>query len=237
MGYNAPTRDIHLFPKEHAMKTLLYIASAGIFTLLCSCAFVMNGPEDQDTYPPDDRDTIPDDRNDRKDPFTRKTAGCFPFEDNTNRWYYTESGGNHVNILVTDTISDDGITYFRVSFREEQVDTTDDWFKRSSNSIYFSSALIGKYDLFLPAKIDSARGSFASGYSRVSYTYNDSLTIGGTLFHGVITLDYATPFLHGFTTIVFAESIGIVQLVDETGRWPITYRIDSCNVSGEELKF
>jgi hypothetical protein len=213
------------------MNTLLRFAGTAIAGLICSCMVAVNEP--------DGGSTIPDDRrhNDTIVPVTRKTAGCFPFEDNTNRWYYTESGGNRVNILVTDTISDDGITYFRVSFREEQVDTTDDWFKRSASGIYFSSALIGNYSLFLPAKIDSAHGGYLSGPSRASYTYHDSLTLGGTVFHGVLSLEYNVPLLHGFTTIVFADSIGIVQLIDESGRWPITYRIDSCSVSGETKIF
>jgi hypothetical protein len=219
------------FPqKEHAMNTPLRFATLAILILFCSCSVVVTGPEGSDTTPDPDR-------KDRPKPVTRKTSGCFPFEDNTNRWYYTESGGNRVNILVTDTISDDGITYFRVSFREERVDTTDDWFKRSASGIYFAQALIGNYDLFLPAKIDSARGGFISGASRVAYTFSDSLNIGGTPFRSVITLDYSAPILHGFTTIVFADSIGIVQLIDETGRWPITYRIDSCSVSGTVRKF
>jgi hypothetical protein len=213
------------------MKIPLYLTSLAIAGLICSCMVAVNGPDGNTTIP-DDRD--PDDRT---VPVTRKTAGCFPFEDNTNRWYYTESGGNRVNILVTDTISDDGTTYFRVSFREERVDTTDDWFKRSANGIYFASALIGNYSLFLPAKIDSARGGYLSGPSRASYTYHDSLSVGGTLFHGVLSLEYNVPLLHGFTTIVFADSIGIVQLIDESGRWPITYRIDSCSVSGTVRRF
>jgi|WetSurMetagenome_2_1015567.scaffolds.fasta_scaffold86248_2 hypothetical protein len=212
------------------MNTPLRFASLAVLTLLCSCSVMVNGP--------DGSNTIPDqNQNDRPKPVTRKTSGCFPFEDNSNRWYYTESGGNRVNILVTDTISDDGITYFRVSFREERVDTTDDWFKQSASGIYFSSALIGNYDLFLPAKIDSAHGGYLSGPSRASYTYHDSLALGGTIFHGVLSLEYNVPLLHGFTTIVFADSIGIVQLIDETGRWPIIYRIDSCSVSGVVRKF
>jgi hypothetical protein len=217
------------------MNYSLLLICLAIVLSCTSCAVVVTEPDPDGTVPDTNR-VIPDHKDTIK-PVTRKTSGCFPFEDNTNRWYYTESGGNQVTILVTDTISDDGITYFRVSFREERVDTTDDWFKRSANSIYFAQSLLGSYNLFLPALIDSARGTYQSGAARASYTYYDSLSIGGTIFHRALNVDYNVPLLHGFTTIVFADSIGIVELVDKSGRWPITYRIDSCSVSGVMRSF
>ena len=211
------------------MRNVLRQLGLLALTALCSCAVVVNGP--------DADHTVPDDDNDPPVRFTRKTSGCFPFEDNTNRWHYTESGGNRVTILVTDTISDDGTTYFRVSFREEKVDTTDDWFKRAQGGIFFAEALIGNYDLFLPAVIDSARGIYMSGPARASYTYQDSLSLGGSVFRRVLHVKYNVPLLHGFTTIVFADSLGIVELIDESGRWPIAYQIDSCSVSGTVTRF
>jgi hypothetical protein len=211
------------------MKSLFRHLGLLALTVLCSCAVVVNGP--------DADHTVPDDDDDPPVRFTRKTSGCFPFEDNTNRWHYTESGGNRVTILVTDTISDDGTTYFRVSFREENVDTTDDWFKRTNGGIFFAEALTGNYDLFLPAAIDSVRGVFTSGPSRATYTYHDSLSLGGSVFGRALSLEYNVPLLHGFTTIVFADSLGIVELIDKSGRWPITYLIDSCSVSGTVTRF
>ena len=34
------------------------------------------------------------------------STGLFPFQNNTNWWMYTESGGNKLSILVLDTITD-----------------------------------------------------------------------------------------------------------------------------------
>jgi hypothetical protein len=168
---------------------------------------------------------------------TKKIAGFFPFEDNSNIWNYTESGGNTVMILVTDTISDDGSIYYRVSFRENRVDTTDDWFLRSSDGVYFGQSLAGDYDLFLPATVDSASGAFMSAGSNVTYCYYDSLLVNGSMFYAVLRLRYNYPIIHGFNEIVLADSIGIVELIDRHGRWPISYEIDSCLVGGIAKKF
>jgi hypothetical protein len=168
---------------------------------------------------------------------SRSTITYFPFQDNSNRWYYTESGGNTVAIFVTDTISDEGILYYRISFREARVDTTDDWFKQSLSGIQFAQSLIGSYSLFLPSKIDSASGSFISAASSVRYSYYDSLTMRGTVFHKVLKFQYDRPILHGFDEITFADSIGIVELTDFNARWPVTYEIDSCCIFGIVRRF
>jgi hypothetical protein len=166
-----------------------------------------------------------------------RIGGFFPFEDNSNRWNYSESGGNTVGILVTDTISDDGSTYFRVSFRENRVDTTDDWFLRSTSGVFFGQSLTGNYDLFLPSKVDSLSGNFESAGSTVSYEYYDSLSINGTAFSHAVHLHYNNPIIHGFDEITLVDSIGIVELVDHSGRWPIYYTIDSCRVGGNSRIF
>jgi hypothetical protein len=168
---------------------------------------------------------------------SRTIAGFFPFEDNSNKWNYSESGGNTVTILVTDTISDDGVTYFRVSFRENRVDTTDDWFLRSKTGVCFGQSLTGKYDLFIPTKVDSISGCFESAGSTVTYGYYDSLSINGIKFYNAIHFQYNTPIIHGFDEITLVDSIGIVELVDHSGRWPIHYSIDSCRVGGNSKTF
>jgi hypothetical protein len=56
------------------------------------------------------------------------------------------------------------------------------------------------------------------------------------LYH-VLDARYNMPILHGFDEITFADSIGIVRLIDHTGRWPINYLIDSCSVSGVVSRF
>jgi len=208
------------------MKTVLYTLTLIYVWLMCLCTVMMDEPE---TAKPNDPPSNPR--------VARKIGGLFPFEDNSNAWYYTESGGNTVRILVTDTISDDGVIYYRVSFRENRVDTTDDWFQRSTMGIYFGQSLAGKYNLFLPAKIDSVSGSFVSGGPMADYTYYDSLLVNGTLFHNVLRLRYDAPLIHGFDVLTLADSVGIVELIDHHGRWPISYEIDSCSISGIIRKF
>jgi hypothetical protein len=213
------------------MKTVSFLPALIAGLLVSSCMVAVNGP---DTRSPGSRDTSTPPEHQI---FTRATVACFPFQDNSNWWHYTETGNNTTTIHVTDTISDNGIMYYRVSFRENRVDTTDDWFQQSRNGIYFGSSLVGSYSMFLPAKIDSAKGSFISAGLTVRYAYYDSLVISGILFHGVLDARYSNPLLHGFDEITFANSIGIIQLIDHTGRWPIVYTIDSCSVSGMMKRF
>jgi hypothetical protein len=159
----------------------------------------------------------------------------FPFEDNSNWWKFSESSGNNLYILVTDTISDDNVTYYRISFREQKVDTTDDWFKRSAGDIMFGLSLTGMYKKFLPAYIDSVNGSFNNGTNIVNYSYYDSLIVDTKMFHKVLVLSYSVPVIHGFDEITIADSFGIIQLRDFNGRWPITYTLDSCS-TGETVR-
>jgi hypothetical protein len=163
-----------------------------------------------------------------------KTGTLFPFDDNSNWWRYSEIQGNQLIITVTDTISDDGATYYRVLFQEQRVDTTDDWFKRSTAGIMFGAALSGFYDTFLPATFDSVKGSFTSGGSSVAYRRYDSTQVDGVMYRNVFVLTYDTPILHSFDQITFADSVGIVELKDLNGRWPIEYLIDSCSINGTQ---
>jgi hypothetical protein len=213
------------------MKTLIRILCLAAISLACSCAIAVNDPDSPSGGGGGGHDTTPPER------FSYKTGGFFPFEDNTNWWHYTESGGNYVDIRVTDTISDNGILYYRVSFQEYRVDTTDDWFQRSVSGVWFGHSLVGTYSLFLPSKIDSVRGSFVSAGPSAAYTYYDSQSVNGALFHHVLALRYSSPLLHGFDAITFVDSIGIVQLQDHHGRWPIIYNIDSCRIYGVMRKF
>jgi hypothetical protein len=57
------------------------------------------------------------------------------------------------------------------------------------------------------------------------------------MFHNVLQLHYSNPIIHGFDDVTLVDLIGIVQLVDNTGRWPISYAIDSCRVGGNLRKF
>lgn len=203
------------------MNRLLYIVT-GCF-LLSGCAVMVNSPEE------------------RKSPVVQtvitKTKAYFPFENNTNWWSFTETSGNKLDIKVTDTISDDNIMYYRVSFQEHRVDTTDDWFKRIRGDILFGSSLTGSYSTFLPSQLDSVNGSFLCGSNRIKYSFKDSATINGVTFKKILILKYSTAVIHGFEEITMAESIGIVQMRDYNGRWPIDYTVDSCRIDTTIRRF
>jgi hypothetical protein len=222
------------------MNKKFYFIALFIATFICNCDVIVDNPRSSpNDHTPNDTSSHNNSstNNSSNQRITRSIVHFFPFEDNNNIWNYTESEGNKVTILVADTISDDGVTYFRVSFRENRVDTTDDWFSRSASGINFGQSLTGPYELFLPAKIDSTRGSFKSRGSKVEYTYYDSLKIDGSMFHKVLHLAYQSPIIHGFDEITLADSIGVVELIDHTGRWPIDYTIDSCHIGGNSIKF
>jgi hypothetical protein len=220
--------------KKTRFFTLLFLS------LICGCDIIVDNPSSSsNNHSPNDSSSNNNSSNNNSSNqrITRSIIHFFPFEDNTNIWNYSESGENNVVIVVADTISDDGITYFRVSFRENRVDTTDDWFSRSTTGIFFGQSLTGAYDLFLPAKIDSTKGSFKSRGLKVEYTYQDSLKINGSMFHKVLHLVYQSPIIHGFDEIFLVDSIGIVELIDHNGRWPIVYTIDSCRIGGSSQIF
>ncbi len=213
------------------MNRVLYLSIALPLSFICSCDMMIA------EHPKPTLNERPITERPVNQRVVRSIVGFFPFEDNANKWNFTEAGGNTVVILVTDTISDDGNMYFRVSFRENRVDTTDDWFLKSPAGIYFGQSLTGEYDLFLPAKVDSACGRFKSAGSTVEYTFSDSLLINGFMFHRVLHLRYNIPIIHGFDEVTLADSIGIVELVDHNGRWPIVYAIDSCRIGGSSKLF
>ena len=214
------------------MKWYIQLLIAGSVLLFCSCDVIVNGTEKGG-----------DDVTGKKPPivtpekFEFVTAGIFPFDDNDNWWRYSEIDGNQLDIDVTDTISDDDILYYRVSFREHRVDTTDDWFKKEDGVVMFGSSLIGMYDLFLPAKLSSKKGSFSCGSRVVDYTFYDSLTVAGVRYRKVLELRYTAPILHGFDELVLADSLGVIRMKDIDGRWPVCYDIDSCRVYGNVNRF
>ena len=222
------------------MRLYTAIGTATVIALLTSCELMVSGYDSYDDdydYTEDNNDTGGGGKSEEPERISFKTESLFPFQNNTNWWMYSESGGNSLRIAVTDTISDDDIIYYRVSFQEHRVDTTDDWFQQSSSGTLFGPSLTGKYHCFLPPVVDAARDTFTSNGSGVTYTWNASLWCNGTEFDRTVTLKYSSPIIHGFDQIILADSIGIIRLVDYDARWTVTYNIDSCSIDGEVRHF
>jgi hypothetical protein len=198
------------------IKTSLTFAKALFVSacLFCGCTLPSSTPSNEET------------------PFSLSTMSLFPFQNISNWWHYTEQNGNVLAIAVIDTISDNGITYYKVSFKEKNRDTTDDWFRSSAAGIQYSTHLIDTYETFLPAQLQGKNGSFKSATNTVNYSYLDTSRIGGTLFSRVVACKYPSLMLHGFNEIDFADSIGIVSMIDTTGRFPTVYTLDSSSIDG-----
>lgn len=195
------------------------IATAMVVSCM-SCAVWVNSPD------PD----LSEDTTDKKVYRTIFTGGYFPFENNQNWWSFTEDGGNKLSVRVTDTISDDNTIYYRISFQEHRVDTTDDWFKRSGGEVLFGSSLTGTYRRFLPGRLEIVKGRIDSPDSNITYTYYDSLLVNMAIYHNILRMTFNVPFIHGFEEIWVADKVGIIIMKDTNGRWPVVYSLDSCRV-------
>jgi hypothetical protein len=148
----------------------------------------------------------------------------------------SDLSGNTLVISVKDTISDNNIVYFKVSFAERNRDTTDDWFRRSAAGTQYSTSLVGSYETFLPASFTAKNGSFKSSNGTITYSYLDSMRAGGTYVKRVMRLEYSNRILHGFDELDFADSLGIISLIDRSGRFPVTYTLDSASIDGRIYK-
>ncbi len=165
-------------------------------------------------------------------PILTSTSAYFPFQNAQNWWKYTEKNSkNQLSIMVLDTITDADTSFFKISFVEATRPTTNDWFKQSTQGTFYSSALRGVFGSFLPDNFSDDSGSFMSGGNPITYMLKDTLVLG-TRLANVAELSYPNRNFHGFSQIDFAQSIGIVKLIDPVGRLPFVYELDSAYVNG-----
>lgn len=153
-------------------------------------------------------------------------TNIFPFAQSGKTWEYKDEDGNDFKISVIDTISDDGDLYYKVEFREIKLDMVqDDWFISEQGSVKYNDKLNGEYSLFLPASYMRNGGTFNCGSSTIDYEIVSSFAIGTKTYTDVLKLTYSTAVLHGFDEIYFADNIGIIQMIDYDGRWPVYYSL------------
>ncbi len=151
----------------------------------------------------------------------------FPFTTAGKTWGYTDEDGNDFMISVIDTISDEDDLYYKVEFKEVKLNMIqDDWFIRDAEGIKYSDRLMGDFDLFLPKRFIRGGGSFQCNSQNINYEIISSLTLGTTTYTDVLKLSYTKAVLHGFDEIFFADNIGIIQMIDYDGRWPVYYTLD-----------
>ena len=164
--------------------------------------------------------------------FGLNSIGLFPLQ-NSNNWWWYSSNGHPLSIHVLDTTSDNHTTYFKVSFAEAAKDTTINWIRRTSLGTEYSTSLPGPYFVFLPPTFNYKQGSFSLSSSElVSYSYLDSLLVNGKYRKQVMELTFPNRNIHGFDEIDFAVGLGIIRMIDNSGRFPVVYALDSARING-----
>jgi len=208
-----------------ALKTLLIpVSTLVLFSLLMTNCY---GPIDTTRYYYDDEQGQ-----------DGTVGNFFCFENEKNWWEYSDENGNRFSIKVIDTISDNNSLYYKVAFEEHKLKVSqDDWFVREKGQIRFNENLRGTFSLFLPAEFHYQSGEFISSGNTIDYSIYQSITIHDTTVKKVALLEYEQAILHGFDKIYFANNIGIVKMIDDDGRWPIRYSLDSCRIEGEIYRF
>ncbi len=157
----------------------------------------------------------------------------FPIETIENRWHYSDKNGNKLSIRVIDTITDDGDRLFKTQFYEEVVKSTKSyWFLLNNSEVMYSNSLRDEYTKLLPKSYKDDEGSFWVSGSKVKYELHNSYSTSKSQYSDVVELDYSDVTLDGFSKIVFADDYGPIRLVDNSGRWTITYDLDSAYVEG-----
>lgn len=151
----------------------------------------------------------------------------FPFTAAGRVWDYTDEDGNDFVITVRDTISDEGDLYYKVEFKEVKLNMIQsDWFINDGTGIRYSERLQGAFQLFLPKRFLRQGGYFESNCQNIHYKIFSSITLAGKTYKDVLKLSYSQAVLHGFDEIYFADNIGIIQMIDYDGRWPVYYSLD-----------
>ena len=165
--------------------------------------------------------------------FYLNTATLFPFQGSGNWWKYSDTSGHTLSDSVVLTFTDNATTYFKMVVNEKGIDTSDNWLRRSSVGTEYSTSIAGPYSILLPPSFDSKQGSFTSSSGNtVTYSYSDSMLVKGKYRNRVMALTFPQRNIHGFDEIDFADSLGIIRFVDNSGRFPVIYSLDSAKING-----
>jgi len=174
---------------------------------------------------------------DKYDTNTVQMKEIFPVGAQKEQWHFSDEAGNRFTISTEETIVDDGATYQKMKFHESKLNTIEShWFVSERDSVYYSPKLQGSFTTFLPEKFRET-GSFMAGKNKVTYSLQENYSLNGTSVQSAIVLNYSTAILTGFTQLVFADSIGPIRMIDNRGRWPIQYDLDSAFVYGSWKQF
>jgi len=169
---------------------------------------------------------------------TFNALSYFPYQQIGNWWKYSEKGGNSLSITVEDTISDNGTLYYKIAFIEKGKGNYNDWFKyAASKGVVYSSSLSGSYIQFVPPTLYIDGGSFETDSGTITYSKETSVVLNSKTFSNSLLLSYSRAYWHGFSEIYVCDSVGMVGLIDGSGRFPVEYILDSAQIDGSLLKF
>lgn len=164
-------------------------------------------------------------------------TNLFPIEDESNIWYYSDADSNEMIISIKDTISDDGDVYVKIAITETKLNLTDEhWLLKTYDEMQYSSSLSGDFLTLYKKEFRENGGSYYINGDHVDYTVYNGLNVNGKAYGNVVRLVYPEGILDGFSELYFADGTGPIQLVDDRGRWPVTYMLDSAVVNGQKIK-
>lgn len=161
----------------------------------------------------------------------------FPIASEGNIWYYSDADSNQMIIAVKDTISDNGNVFVKVAITETKLQITDEhWLLKTYDEMQYSSSLSGDFLTLYKDEFHERGGSYYINGDHVDYSVYNGYTVNGKAYGNVVRLVYPEGILDGFSELYFADGIGPIQLVDDRGRWPVTYALDSAYVNGLQIQ-
>ncbi len=160
----------------------------------------------------------------------------FPIQSIENRWYFSDELGNEFAIRVVDTVIDGGDRYYKILIDEALAkQELQYWILRKSDEFLLGTSLRGSFHALLPKRFKRDGGSFSHAGHDVSYGIHNFYSISNGGMEDVVELNFSNTVFNGFSRIVFANTIGPIRFVDDSGRWPVEYDLDSAYVNGNTV--
>ncbi len=164
----------------------------------------------------------------------------FPFTEQGNWWMLTDEHGKLVKVEVTNKITSNQKVFFQIRY-QEGTDTIDNWFKKTSDGVFFCDSIDGDFLKLFPGVCSSKGGRFFSNKRWVSYDYAIAIVYHQKVFDNVFDFKYpGAGLFKGFEEISAAENIGIVRLYDihdPVNNRYFEYVLDSASIGGMIHRF
>ncbi len=165
-----------------------------------------------------------------------KYEEIFPIHSVTNRWHFSDHSGNELTLRVSDSVKDGGDYYYKITIDETlATEQASYWILQGADEFLLGNSLRGAFHALLPKRLKSSGGNFTNAGHDVTYEIYQNYCITHSNMKDVVELNYSGTVLGGFTRIAFANSVGPIRFVDDSGRWPVEYDLDSAYIDGVTL--